>query len=84
MSEIKQNSIEIKLKEAGKIETVDKLRILIQKIAQKLNISIHNFEFYEQALVHPSIGLENLEFQRLEFFGDRVLALITTHYLLAY
>lgn len=55
-------------------------------LESKLGISIHNAEYFEQALIHRSylqvIGGKNaLSNERLEFLGDSILGMIVAEYL---
>ena len=48
----------------------------LRSIESKLKYLFNNFNLLEEALTHPSLNIRNLNYQRLEFLGDRVLGLI--------
>ncbi len=48
----------------------------LRSIESKLKYEFNNFNLLEEALTHPSLNIRNLNYQRLEFLGDRVLGLI--------
>ena len=60
-----------------------------QKIQRKLNIRVSKKQIYQEAFTHSSVNLKNsngqtINFERLEFLGDALLASIVAEYLFEY
>ena len=60
-----------------------------QKIQRKLNLRVSKKQIYQEAFTHSSVNLKNsngqtINFERLEFLGDALLASIVAEYLFEY
>lgn len=65
---------------------MDFSKIVIEKLAEKLDVKFNNIDFLQQAVTHRSYLNENRGYklehnERLEFLGDAVLELIITEHL---
>ncbi len=76
-------------KKFDKLNTFDEEKYghLLSKLQQRINYSFVNTNLLKEALTHPSVLPSTsaefmIDFNRLEFLGDRVLGMIISEYLL--
>ena len=66
------------------LETKKQFIQKLNKLANNLNITYKNVDYYFEAFSHPSFGNENksgINYERLEFLGDAILDFLVGEYL---
>lgn len=57
----------------------------LEEFSNKINYNFSNKKLLEEALTHPSLSKENkskMNYQRLEFLGDKILSLVIADFLM--